>query len=199
MSQLIRVTSTPYQAVHFSQKAQLVPSGMVDVERRRAVARQIAFHSRHTKGGSIDMESYQKIRRTFNPSPASQAPVPAQTAQAPVPAQTAQAPVPAQTAQAPSASVSIEAYGVSDSQMTAAASTLDAVSSQNVSSQYEAAYDVQLASFELRAARGDISYLPGFDVTIVIQRPEIHFEYLGEFNYVPPQEDVIGRNVNLYI
>ncbi len=190
MSQLIRVTSTPYQAVHFSQKAQLVPSGMVDVERRRAVARQIAFHSRHTKGGSIDMESYQKIRRTFNPSPASQAPVPAQTAQAPVPAQ---------TAQAPSASVSIEAYGVSDSQMTAAASTLDAVSSQNVSSQYEAAYDVQLASFELRAARGDISYLPGFDVTIVIQRPEIHFEYLGEFNYVPPQEDVIGRNVNLYI
>ena len=34
MSQLIRVTSTPYQAVHFSQRAQLVPSGMVDVERR---------------------------------------------------------------------------------------------------------------------------------------------------------------------
>ncbi len=194
MSQLIRVTSTPYQAVHFSQKAQLVPSGMVDVERRRAVARQIAFHSRHTKGGSIDMESYQKIRRTFNPSPASQAPIPAQTAQA-IPVSESRP----QTSQAPSASVSIEAYGVSDSQMTAAASTLDAVSSQNVSSQYEAAYDVQLASFELRAARGDISYLPGFDVTIVIQRPEIHFEYLGEFNYVPPQEDVIGRNVNLYI
>lgn len=194
MSQLIRVTSTPYQAVHFSQRAQLVPSGMVDVERRKAVARQIAFHSRHTSGGSIDMESYQKIRRTFNPSPATQAPAQSQTAQ-PILQSDSQL----QISRFPTASASIEAYGISESQTAAAASTFDTVSSQNMSSQYEAAYDVQLASFELRAASGDISYLPGFDVTVVIQRPEIHFEYLGDFNYVPPQEDVIGRNVNLYI
>lgn len=192
MSQLIRVTSTPYQAVHFSQRAQLVPSGMVDVERRRAVARQIAFHSKHTKGASIDMESYQKIRRTFSPSPGSQAP--AQTAR-PVSFSDSQP----QTASRPAADVSTEAYKGAESQMMSVASSVDAVSSQNVPSKYEAAYDVQLASFELRAARGDISYLPGFDVTVVIQRPEIHFEYLGGFNYVPPQEDAIGRNVNLYI
>ena len=81
--------------------------------------------------------------------------------------------------------------------MVSVASSVDAVSSQNVPSKYEAAYDVQLASFELRAARGDISYLPGFDVTVVIQRPEIHFEYLGGFNYVPPRDES-GGNVNLF-
>ena len=142
MSQLIRVTSTPYQAVHFSQRAQLVPSGMVDVERRRAVARQIAFHSRHTKGASIDMESYQKIRRTFSPSPGSQAP--AQTAR-PVSFSDSQP----QTASRPAADVSTEAYKGAESQMVSVASSVDAVSSQNVPSKYEAAYDVQLASFEL--------------------------------------------------
>lgn len=196
MSQLIRVTSTPYQAVHFTQKAQLVPSDMVDVERRRAVARQIAFHSRHARGASIDMDSYQKIRRTFSLSPSPASSAPGQTAQ---PVQFSD-PQP-QTGRSSTVSIPVEDYdyGFSESQIAAAASSLDAVSSQNMPSRYEAAYDVQLASFEMRAARGDISYLPGFDVTVVIQRPEIHFEYLGGFNYVPPQEDVIGRNVNLYI
>lgn len=194
MSQLIRVTSTPYQAVHFTQRAQLVPSDMVDVERRRAVARQIAFHSRHARGASIDMDSYQKIRQTFSLNPSSVSSAPSQTAR-PVRFFNSQP----QTSRSSTVSIPVEDYGVSESQVTAAASSLDAVSSQNMPSKYEAAYDVQLASFEMRAARGDISYLPGFDVTVVIQRPEIHFEYLGGFNYVPPQEDVIGRNVNLYI
>ena len=38
MGQLIRSTTTSFEAIRFSQNARLVPSDQVDIERRKAIA-----------------------------------------------------------------------------------------------------------------------------------------------------------------
>ena len=48
----------------------------------------------------------------------------------------------------------------------------------------------------MRVAKGELTYLPPMMMTIVTQRPSVHVEYLGDFNYVPPRDDS-GSNVNL--
>ena len=46
MGQLIRFSTTSFEAVRFSQNARLVPSDQVDIERRKAIARHNAFRAR---------------------------------------------------------------------------------------------------------------------------------------------------------
>ena len=58
-------------------------------------------------------------------------------------------------------------------------------------------YTAQRGSFEMRVAKGELTYLPPMVMTIVTQRPSVHIEYLGDFNYVPPRHE-IGRGVNLF-
>ena len=53
--QLLKVTTTPFQAVRFSQNARLVSSGSVDLERRKAIARMRAFQSQHSSRANLDM------------------------------------------------------------------------------------------------------------------------------------------------
>lgn len=206
MSQLIRVTTTPYQAVHFRQRAQLVPSDMVNIERRKAIARQIAFCSSHTNSGSIDMDSYQKIHRTFSQP---DAPHSAGSSAAFTAASSFSA---AGLANTNIAGVSHkysvnsgsfgQTSGISESEGSAGwqePGVSYPVSMDGSSNANQAAYDLQRSSFELRAAMGNISFIPGFDITIVTQRPDIEFEYLGGFNYVPPQEASAGEYINLFI
>lgn len=204
MSQLIRVTTTPYEAVHFRQRAQLVPSDMVNIERRKAIAREIAFRSSHTSGGTIDMDSFQKIHRTFSqPNTLRAAESSAAFTSAP------------RFSSADSATTNIadvsykysvntgsfgQTSGISEGSVDwQTAGVSYPVSMDGSSSANQAAYDLQRSSFELRAAMGDISFIPGFDITIVTQRPDIEFEYLGGFNYVPPQEASAGEYINLFI
>ena len=49
----------------------------------------------------------------------------------------------------------------------------------------------------MRVAKGELSYLPPMVMTVVTQRPQVHIEYLGGFNYVPPRDES-GGNVNLF-
>ena len=50
----------------------------------------------------------------------------------------------------------------------------------------------------MRVAKGELTYLPPLMMTIVTQRPQIHIEYLGGFNYVPPRDGDSGSNINLF-
>ena len=59
-------------------------------------------------------------------------------------------------------------------------------------------YTAQRGAFEMRVAKGDLTYLPPLVMTIITQRPQVHVEYLGGFNYVPLRNGDPGRNVNLF-
>ena len=50
----------------------------------------------------------------------------------------------------------------------------------------------------MRVAKGELTYLPPMVMTIITQRPGVHVEYLGDFNYVPPRDGDSGSNVNLF-
>ena len=58
-------------------------------------------------------------------------------------------------------------------------------------------YLVQREAFEFRIAKGDLSYIPAMSVTIITQYPEVQFEYLGDFNYVPPRKDAAGGLIDI--
>lgn len=70
---------------------------------------------------------------------------------------------------------------------------------QPLSSEAQAAYTMQRGALELRVAKGDLAFVPPIAMTIITQYPDIHFEYTGGFNYVPPREDSGGSNMNLFI
>lgn len=61
-------------------------------------------------------------------------------------------------------------------------------------SEPQAAYTVQRGAFELRVAKGELSYVPPLDMTIIVQYPGTEFEYLGDFNYVPPHKDDVTND-----
>ena len=66
MGQLIRATTTPIEIIRFSQNARLIPSNMVDVERRKVIARHNAFQHQTTGGASVDMNFMSRVNRTFS-------------------------------------------------------------------------------------------------------------------------------------
>lgn len=65
MSQLIKATITPFEAVHFRQNARLVSSGNIDAERRRVMAMQARFQLRYSGNGSVNTRDTSQIRRAF--------------------------------------------------------------------------------------------------------------------------------------
>ena len=72
MGQLIRATTTPIEIIRFSQNARLIPSNMVDVERRKVIARHNAFQHQTTGGASVDMNFMSRVNRTLCPASSSQ-------------------------------------------------------------------------------------------------------------------------------
>lgn len=203
MGQLLKVTSTPFQAIHFTQSARLVPTDSLDIERRKAMARHIAFNSRYSGGGSsIDLEYVNQVNRVFSTGHA----VSKQPA-APLPGQDTGS---RDIQNMPAPKKMISKTGAATEQSTAPAadsadSIVPSVLSVPVQSgntitipEAQAAYTMQRGSFELRVAKGELSYIPPLAMTIITQYPDIHFEYTGGFNYIPPREDN-SENINFFI
>ena len=66
MGQLIRATTTPIEIIRFSQNARLIPSNMVDVERRKVIARHNAFQHQTKGSASVDVNFMSRVNRTFS-------------------------------------------------------------------------------------------------------------------------------------
>ncbi len=200
MEPLIKITTEPIRIEHFRQNGRLVNSNHVDMERRRALARQTSF--RNSVGqGPVSMDEINKINRTFSKkqtavqtsdvAPSFQQ----QLASSQLRPQTqVSAPVPV-TVPETASTQTVSSSGASASVPVAASSQTSAVQDLSVSA--TSSYTAQRGAFEMRVAKGELSYLPPMVMTVVTQRPQVHIEYLGDFNYVPPRDDS-GGNVNLF-
>lgn len=200
MEPLIKITTEPIRIEHFRQNGRLVNSNHVDMERRRALARQTSF--RNSVGqGPVSMDEINKINRTFSKkqtavqtsdvAPSFQQ----QLASSQLRPQT-QVPTPAPVTVPETASTqTVSSSEASASIPVAVSSQTSAV--QDISVAATSSYTAQRGAFEMRVAKGELSYLPPMVMTVVTQRPQVHIEYLGDFNYVPPRDDS-GGNVNLF-
>ena len=204
MEPLIKITSEPMRIVRFSQNARLVNPDSVDMERRKALARQASFRSSIGQG-TASVEDIKKINHAFSKKNVS-----VQTSDASKPqvvSRQAQMQVQPQP-QASSAPVSVPSQDLSSAAADSAVSeAVAAVSStaaspsvprRDISVETSSSYTAQRGSFEMRVAKGELTYLPPLMMTIVTQRPQVHIEYLGDFNYVPPRDGDSGGNINLF-
>lgn len=200
MEQLIKITSEPIRMIRFSQNARLVSSDNVDMERRKALARQMSMRNSAGQSG-VSVEDIKRINHTFSKKQVS-----AQVSGGASRQQVVARPQ-VQTAQMqaqPQIPVSTPSPESLSSEVSAASETAAAVPVshsapapvQDVSVQSSSSYTAQRGAFEMRVAKGELTYLPPMMMTIVTQRPSVHVEYLGDFNYVPPRDDS-GSNVNL--
>lgn len=206
MGQLIKATTTPLEVIRFSQNARLIPSSMVDVERRKVIARHNAF--KHKAGSSsMDLNFVNRVNKTFSARRHTTTAVPDMAKELPkvssqLPGQMA---VPVHQHQQASYNVNavpaaVEA--VQTAQPVAATQTEVSFSDTSIplDAQSQAAYTAQRGAFEMRVAKGELSYVPAMVMTIITQLPQVHFEYIGGFNYVPPDwNEPLGANVNYSI
>lgn len=196
--QLIRVTTTQFQAVRFSQSARLVSSNSIDLERRKAIARMRAFQSKHSPTGrNMDMNYVNQINRTFSSNAANPVTTPSPRSASNTNAIASSASsgnkaLSNKVASNVSYSSAIAATGTTDGMEASAiipvGSSQGAVSTQDpqaaLSLETDSAYTMDRGAFEFRVATGDLSFLPPLVMTVITQRPEVHFEYMGGFNYV---------------
>lgn len=187
--QLLRVTTTPYQSVRFSQSARMVSSDSVDLERRKAIARMRAFQSQHSSGNVTAGTSYDfvnQINRTFSVQSTQHATAPSSSGSGAIESSSPQGTDSAQVSStAPSGSKAVS----SEIAQSSAANTVSSRDVQeSVSAENSSAYTMERGAFEFRVSNGDVAFLPPLTMTVMTQRPEIHFEYLGGHNYVPPEK-----------
>ena len=196
MGPLIKVSSTPFQAFRFRQDARLVANDSVDIERQKIIARHRAFCTRLTGSSkSADLKYINEINRSFAVTRTPSLPATDKSAAAldslstepqKVAVQSAPKVLRAPSADSVSAGTAAAADYASSADQTAASPVPEA----------QSGYMMQRASFEWRVAGGDISFIPSLDMTIITQYPDIHFEYTGDFNYVPPRKDTPDYNIN---
>lgn len=206
MEQLIKVTSVPFQAIHFTQNARLVPADNMALERTKALARHRALQLRcRAAAGSIDFDYINKVKAAFSDESKSSrkaAPVVKQPGGPHLAKHNQTASVSSQNLPSPDGqapySGRISPYRAAQEADVSAAGQ-QPVPSVPAPSEASAAYTVQRGSFELRVAKGELSYVPPLVMTVITQYPDIHFEYTGGFNYIPPREDSSGVNMNLSI
>lgn len=200
MQQLIKITTEPIRIETFSQNARLVSSNSVDLERRKAIARSTALQK--TAGqGSASIEHIRRINRTFSQSNVNTVTPKTENFQEQLISRQSQqsAPAPAKMPQV----MQVQAPVISSdngSSVVSVVSNAPAVtaSSRDVSAEPRSSYTAQRGAFEMRVARGDLTYLPPLVMTVITQRPQVHVEYIGGFNYVPPRETDSGGNINLF-
>lgn len=197
MGPLIKITTEPLQMVRFTQNARLVTSDSVDIERRKALARQMSSRrSNPHVQGSVSVEDITRINRAFSRSNATpQVQVQDKSFLQTALQHAAQPSAPAASSPAPAVSA---ANGESAYTSTAVALSASTAVNQDISVETSTSYTAQRGAFEMRVAKGDLTYLPPLVMTIITQRPQVHVEYLGGFNYVPPRDGDPGRNVNLF-
>lgn len=196
MGPLIKITTEPLQMVRFTQNARLVTSDSVDIERRKALARQMSSRrSNPHVQGSVSVEDITRINRAFSRSNTTpQVQVQDKSFLQTSFQQAAQPSVPAAVSPAPAAPAVNGEQAYIPASMPSAATAV----SQDISVETSTSYTAQRGAFEMRVAKGDLTYLPPLVMTIITQRPQVHVEYLGGFNYVPPRDGDPGRNVNLF-
>lgn len=192
MGPLLKITSVPYESVRITQQARLVPSDMVAVARQQALARCRSYQMRHPNSGYSDFDYANQVRRAFV--------TPKQSADQGTTRSTVQNSAQS-TVKVSSQSTAPSPEQVSkQSKVQSGTTNTTADSSQaSVSSEASSAYLVERGAFELRVAKGDVSYIPALTMTIVTQYPEVNFEYLGGFNYVPPSADPAASTVDTHI
>ena len=199
MQQLIKITSVPIQTASYSQGARLVSSDSVDMERRKALARRMSFQ-RSAGRNFMPMKDIARINRTFSRRAAA-VPKGQDISRQETAFRTAQSSAPQMKTPAPT-EMSIPDLPLSDAAYTEAVavsvpSSVPSGGNVDISMESSSTYTAELGALEMRVARGDLTFLPPMVMTIVTQYPELHFEYLGEFNYVPPL-DSAGNNINLF-
>lgn len=216
MQPLIKITTDPIQIMRFSQNARLVNSDSVDMERRKAIARHMSMQ-RSSAQGSVSVENITKINRTFsstntNVTPQVQgdtfkqvarqaAQISSQMSMPPKAAsvQVSQAAVSNMNSMAGDFAVASEAVASVASTVPAAAVSAPAPQqSPDISMEANSSYAMQRGAFEMRVAKGELTYLPPLMMTIITQRPQVHIEYLGGYNYVPPLDGSSGGSINLF-
>lgn len=187
MSQLIRAVITPYEAVHVRKDARLISHNNLASERRKAIAMQYAVLSRYSKQGATNNSDYaSQVRRAFIEKPSRQIEKNLSSA-----AQVLKTQQPADQ----SSSKTPVASDAASSVVTADSSYSDTA----YANQAKTAYELEKVSFELRISKGDLSYVPALDFKVVLQRPDVQFEYMGGFNYVPPSAAPAGEHVNMIL
>lgn len=199
MQPLIKITSVPIRTASHSQNARLVSSDSVDTERRKALARRMSFQ-RSAGKGFMPMKDITRINQTFSRRTAA-APKGQNISRQETAFRNVQSSVP-QVKMSASSEMPSSDISVSDTVYTKAFAAVSMpVSSSgtrtDISMESSSAYTAELGALEMRVARGDLTFLPPMVMTIITQYPELHFEYLGEFNYVPPL-DSAGNNINLF-
>lgn len=199
MQQLIKITSVPIQTASYSQGARLVSSDSVDMERRKALARRMSFQ-RSAGRNFMPMKDIARINRTFSRRAAA-VPKGQDISRQETAFRTVQSSAPQMKMPAPT-KMSMPDLPLSDAAYTEAVavsvpSSVPSGGNVDISMESSSAYTAELGALEMRVARGDLTFLPPMVMTIVTQYPELHFEYLGEFNYVPPL-DSAGNNINLF-
>lgn len=199
MQPLIKITSVPIRTASYSQNARLVSSDSVDTERRKALARRMSFQ-RSAGKGFMPMKDITRINQTFSRRTAA-APKGQNISRQETAFRNVQSSVP-QVKMSASSEMPSSDISVSDTVYTKAFAAVSMpVSSSgtrtDISMESSSAYTAELGALEMRVARGDLTFLPPMVMTIITQYPELHFEYLGEFNYVPPL-DSAGDNINLF-
>lgn len=219
MQPLIKITTDPIRIMRFSQNARLVSADSVDMERRRAIARHMSMQ-RSQAQGSVSVENIAKINRAFssraNVTPQVQGDAFKQVSQqaAQISSQ-AYSHMPPKTASVPvnhaavpdmgSASLAVPSDELSasaaSSSVAASAASISAPAPQpspDISMEANSSYAMQRGAFEMRVAKGELTYLPPLMMTIITQRPQVHIEYLGGYNYLPPLDGSSGGSINLF-
>lgn len=186
--QLLKVTTTPFQAVRFSQNARLVSSGSVDLERRKAIARMRAFQSQHSSRANLDMNYVNQINRTFSTKQTHQPTAPAADSTAKPVIDKANTAIRSSSQTSISAPASDNHTADSDFMPVIPSSSQGSSSPEvqaNLFAENDSAYTVDRGAFEFRVATGEVSFLPPLTMTVITKRPEVHFEYTGGYHYVP--------------
>ena len=208
MEPLIKITTEPIRIEHFRQNGRLVNSNNVDMERRKALARQASFRS-SVGQGPVSVDDINKINRAFSKKQQSAAPQVSDDGssfqQKLISSQTARPQIQVKPSMQQPASAPVVADGspvMETASLDAASAPVASTASQTVidhdfTASAASSYTAQRGAFEMRVAKGELSYLPPMVMTVVTQRPQVHIEYLGGFNYVPPRDESSG-NVNLF-
>ena len=196
MKPLIRITTEPIEIVRYSQNARLISSGSVDIERKKALARSSMQRRRASQVQSVSIEDVTRINRAFSKNNNVKSQVQDTSQNQVAYRRAAQPSVPT-----PAPSKAPEAIMADSDNASVAAAAIPASSFQpasDISMESNTSYVTQRGSFEMRVAKGELTYLPPMVMTFVTQRPQVHVEYLGGFNYVPPRDGDMGSSVNLF-
>lgn len=198
MELLIKIKSEPIQMARFTQNARLVNSDSVDMERRKAIARHMAMRN-STPGvqGSASVTDITRINHAFSKSTIQPPQVPSEPIQN-LASRHPQYSAPAPAAPSPASQIPAESYAAASDVAAAVVASAPETVQRDVSLETSSNYTAQRGSFEMRVARGDLTYLPPLVMTIITQRPQVHVEYIGGFNYVPPRSNPSGGNINLF-